>query len=236
LLAFGLPLPLYMLVNAAFIQVKLNWLVPAYVPLLIGIVVWWRESGVAERHPVAARRVLLSMLLVPIALPLVPLIRLVPPGHGSSWTGWDQIAKRAEIWEDRIDVEDGIEGNVFFFGADYRDSAQLWRNLRLYWDLEGEHQVVPGEPDSGEPTLAQNVISLRALQFDHWSPPKERLGQDAIFVLPRPDQRAEMVEAATRHFHSVEKVERVAIERLGIHLVDVDIYVCRNYRGPDRNS
>ena len=234
LLAFGLPLPLYMLANAVFIQVKLNWLVPAYVPLVMAIIVWWRESGIAERRPIAARRLALTLLLVPLALPLAPLIRLLPPGRGSSWTGWDEIAERAEIWEDRVDVEDGIEGNVFFFGADYRDAAQLWRNLRLYWDLEGEHQVVPGQPDSGEPTLAQNVISIRALQFDHWTPPKERIGQDAIFVLPRPEQRELMVDEARRHFRTMEKVERVAITRLGIHIVDADIFVCRGYRGPDR--
>ena len=50
------------------------------------------------------------------------------------------------------------------FGADYRDAAQLWRNLRLYWDLEGEHEVVPGQPDSGEPTLAQYLGNERSLR------------------------------------------------------------------------
>jgi hypothetical protein len=125
---------------------------------------------------------------------------------------------------------------VFFFAADYRDAAQLSRNLRLYWDLEGEHQSVPGESDSGEPTMAQNVISMRALQFDHWEPPQGRIGQDAIFVLPRPAQREPMVELVRRHFHSTDKVERVEIMRLGIHLLAADIYVCRGYRGPDRRT
>lgn len=236
LLAFGLPLPAYLLVNALWIQVKINWVAPAYVPLLMAIVVWWRESGVATHHGTALRRLAWSLALVPLVVPFAPLIRAVPPGHGTSWTGWEEIAQRAEYWEDLIDVEDGIEGNVFFFGADYRDSAQLGRNLRIYWDQEGEHQALPGAPDSGEPTLAQNVISMPALQFDHWVAPKGRIGQDAIFVLPRPEQRDAMVQAASKHFRSIEKVERVAISRLGIHVLDADVYVCRDYRGPGRRS
>jgi len=232
LLAFGLPLAVYLLVSSLWIQVKLNWLAPAHVPLLLGLVVWWRESRSALIHPRLTRVALLTLLFVPLAVPLLPLIRLVPPGKGSTWAGWPQIAERAEIWEDRIDVQDGIEGNVFFFGADYRDSAQLGRNLVLFWRTEPEHQVVAGSPDRGEPTLAQNVIGQHGLQFDHWDAPMDRIGQDAIFVLPRPEQRPDMVTAAAAHFDHIDKVERVDVTRLGIHLYDADIYVCHHYRGP----
>lgn len=131
LLAFGLPLPTYMILQSLWIQVKLNWLTPAYVPLLLGVVVWWRESGVVSRHTNLLRATLASMLLLQILVPLAPLVRMLPPGSGSSWTGWRQIAERAEVWEDRIDPTDGIEGNCFFFAPDYRDAAQLGRNVLL---------------------------------------------------------------------------------------------------------
>jgi 4-amino-4-deoxy-L-arabinose transferase-like glycosyltransferase len=233
LLAFGLPLPVYLLINSLWIEVKINWLAPALVPLLMGLIVWWRESDVAIRNPRVVRWVGSSLLLVPLVLPLAPLLRLVPPGRGSSWVGWEEIAAKAEAWEDRVDEVDGIEGNIFFFAADYRDAAQLGRNLRMQWDREGIHQVMAGFPDSGEPTMAQNVISKPALQFDHWNAPADRIGQDAIFVLPRPRQREAMVDQARRHFASIERVEQMQIHRLGIHVLDADVYVCRDYRGPD---
>jgi hypothetical protein len=232
-LAFGLPLPLWFLTSSLWIQVKINWLAPAYVALMLGLVVWWREHGAAMVRPKLARAAAWSLIAVPAAIPLAPAMRLLPPGRGSSWTGWEQIAERAEVWEDRVDPADGVEGNFFFFAADYRDAAQLGRALLL--QRRGEDPVEhPFAADFAfEPTLAQNVIGMRALQFDHWNRPADRLGQDAIFVLPRPQQRQDMVDEARRRFDSIEKVERVEIRRLGLHLVDADLYVCRGYRGPN---
>lgn len=233
LLAFGLPLPAWFLVNSLFIQVKVNWLAPAIVPLLLGCVMWWVEHGRHVVGPRLARGAAWSLAVVPMVLPFTPAMHLVPPGHGSSWTGWDEIAAHAEEWEDRIDPADGIEGNFFFFAADYRDSAQLGRSLLLLRRGEDPREHPEAGDMTFEPTMAQNVIGMRALQYDHWSQPRDRIGQDALFVLPRPHQRDEMVREAQRHFASIEKVERLVIRRLGIHLVDVDLYVCRGYKGPD---
>lgn len=231
-LAFGLPLPCYMLLQSLWIQVKLNWLIPGYAPLLLGVALWWRESGVELRRPRLLRWVIGSMVLLQVAVVAAPLVRMMPPGRGSSWTGWDQIVVRAEHWEDRIDLEDGIEGNFFFFAADYRDAAQLGRNLLLYRRAEGGH-IDPTELNLAfEPTMAQNVLGQDALQYDHWSAPSARIGQDALFVLPRPEGREQFVATAGDYFDRVEKVERVAVEFWGIHLFDTDLFVCRNYRGP----
>jgi hypothetical protein len=125
---------------------------------------------------------------------------------------------------------------VFFFAADYRDAAQLGRNLELLWRKEGEHHLIAGHTDSGEPTLAQNVIGVKALQFDHWERPRWHVGQDAIFVLPRPAQRAAVLAEVGRCFESVDRLDRFDIERLGIRLMQVDIFVCRSYRGPIEGS
>jgi hypothetical protein len=232
LLGFGLPLPAYLLFQSLWIQVKINWLTPAYVPILLGIVVWWQESGAEQKYPRLLKWAAMSAVLLQVLLPLAPMIRLIPPGRGSSWTGWEEIAERADAWEDKVDGEDGIEGNIFFFAADYRDAAQLGRNLKIHWGKERLVAVPPGVADGGESTLAQNVLGIDALQFDHWDSPKERIGQNAIFVLPRPEVRDGMVKQAEAHFEKVEKVERVKIERFGMHLLDADIYVCHGYRGP----
>lgn len=232
ILAHGIPMPAYLLVSSLWIQVKINWLAPAYVPLVLGLVMWWSVARPAWTTHRTFGFALWSLLAVPLLMIIAPLIRLVPAGRGSSWTGWDEVARRAEFWEDEMDVKDGIEGNVFFFAADYRDSAQLSRNLRRLWDSEGEHQRLPGQPDSGEPTLAQNVLGQRALQFDHWTPPASRIGQNAIFVLPRPKQRDEIAKMATMRFDRAEMVEHVRVMCLWIVVFEADIYVCYNYHGP----
>lgn len=236
LLAFGLPLPIYLLVNSLWIQVKVNWVAPAYVPLVFALLIAWREGWFRVRHPRLERIAVTSLWLVLCVIPLAPLIRLVPSGRGSSYVGWDEVAARAEYWEDEIDLVDGIEGNVFFFAADYKDAAQLGRSLALLWEEEGEHHVVPGFPDSGEVTMAQNVIDKPALQYDHWAQPALRGGQDAIFVLPRPDARQAMVDEVRDHFDRIEKVERVDVQRFGIHVMAADIYVCHGYVGTARRG
>ena len=124
-----------------------------------------------------------------------------------------------------LDERDGIEGNVFFFAADYRDAAQLTRNLVI------QHARV--EPGSAlEATMAQNVVGDRALQFEHWERPQDHLGQDAIFVLTRPDRRDYSLREAERHFDQVTRVERVIIKRLGFEVSHADVFICKNYRGP----
>ncbi|MEQ1631726.1 MAG: glycosyltransferase family 39 protein, partial [Planctomycetota bacterium] len=224
LLAFGLPMPLFFLTNAMWMQVKPNWIAPAYLPLLLGIAWWWSESGLELRRPklaLAARRTALAT--IPL-FALAPLISLWPQHRGSSWTGWTEIAACAEKWEERIDPEDHTEGNVFFFAADYKDAAQLTHGLRLH------EQSHPAEPPV-EAVLAQNALGRSALQFDHWDAPSKHVGQDAIFVLPRADQRKVLVDEMRARFASAELVEHVRVDRLGIQVMSADIFVCRNYKG-----
>jgi dolichol-phosphate mannosyltransferase len=233
LLAFGMPLPVWFVVSSVWMQVKINWLAPAFVPLLLGVAVWWSEHAAAVVRPRLARVAAASLMLVPAAMLLAPAMHLVPPGRGTTWTGWEEIAARAEVWEDKFDPEDGIEGNIFYFAADYRDAAQLGRQVLLQRRKARPLEDGFAADPNFEPTLAQNVIGMRGLQFDHWSRPKDRIGQDAIFVLPRPEQRGAMVREASMRFLSMEKLERVQVCRLGVHHYDADIYVCRGYKGPD---
>ena len=224
LLAFGLPMPLFFLANAMWMQVKPNWIAPAYLPLMLGVAWWWSESGVQDRRPrlsLSARRA--AICTMPL-LALAPLISLWPQHRGSSWTGWTEIATCAEKWEEKIDPEDHTEGNVFFFAADYKDAAQLTHGLRLH------EQAHPEEPRV-EAVLAQNARGHSALQFDHWDAPQQHLGQDAIFVLPRASERAALVGEMRARFVSAEMVEQVHIDRFGIEVFSADIFVCRSYKG-----
>jgi 4-amino-4-deoxy-L-arabinose transferase-like glycosyltransferase len=223
LFAFGVPLPAFFLVASLAIQVKINWFVPAYLPLLLGMLLWWREHAAASfaKERWYVRLAVWTVMLVVALAPLAPLIRLVPQSKGSTWSGWDRIAAAAESHRLQLDAEDQVQGNVFLFGADYKDSAQLLRALTI---LSGDTK-----PAS---VLAQNVCGDPALQFDHWDPPKRHIGEHAIFVLARPDDRQEEVAQVKAFFASVEVKERVVVTALGWPILEADLLICRSYRGP----
>ena len=52
-------------------------------------------------------------------------------------------------------------------------------------------------------------------------------------MLPRPKGREGMVQKAAARFASIELAERVQVACMGIDLVEADIYLCRDYRGPE---
>lgn len=223
--AFGLPLPLFFLCNAPWMHVKPNWPTPGWLLLSMGVAIWFSETKFADARPRLARAARFTLLAaMPVAL-LAPLLVAWPQHRGSSWTGWSEIAACADRWARRIDAEDGSEGNVFLFASDYKDSAQLTLALRQNDDASGASQAPM-------PVLAQNVLGRPALQFDHWENPSIHVGQSAVFVLPRAERRMAVLEPVRERFGSTERVDHVDIERLGVHVFDADIFVCRDYKGP----
>ena len=236
LLAFALPLPLYMLMQSLWIQIKVNWLVPAYVPLMLAVAIWWAKSQFAIRHPRFSHVMVGTLVWMQVCSLAGPLVRLVPAGRGSSWSGWQEVAALADRWQHKLDAEDGKVGNAFFFAPDYRDSAQLGRSLLLLWQDQDAQEQVRCDGARRPPTLAQNVFGRPALQYDHWVQPETLLGQDAVLVLPRPDHRQGILAEVEPRFERMKKVETLSIETLGIRLLEVDIYVCRGYRGPEDRS
>ena len=225
LCAFGLPLPLFFLCNAPLMHVKPNWPTPGWLTLLLGVAIWSSEIRFAESKPRLARAARFALLgALPIAL-LAPVLVAWPQHRGSSWSGWEEIAASADKWAHELDREDGARGNVFLFASDYKDAAQLTHALHRECLGEGEHGCELS-------VLAQNVIGRPALQFDHWDQPSGHVGQSAVFVLPRAERRGIVLDAVRDRFGSAERVDHIDIERLGVHVFDADIYVCRGYKGP----
>lgn len=223
LLAFALPLPAYMGFQSLWIQVKINWLAPAYVPLLLGTIVWWQEARGGA--PIGPRWLRATLWLVPIVLLFAPALRLAPTTGGTSWAGWDEVARASEKWLHDLDGRDGKPGNVFVFSADYRDCAQLLRARTL---LRDDATFRPHDA----PTLAPHVWGAPGLQFEYWTSAPSRIGQDAVYVLPRPGGRDKKVEHVQRVFTRIEKVDHIDVQRLGITVMDADIWLCFGYRGP----
>ncbi|MEO6595464.1 MAG: glycosyltransferase family 39 protein [Planctomycetota bacterium] len=224
-LAFGVPLPLFLLCNSLFVHVKINWLIPAYVPLLLGCCLWWQDRG--QALAVWRRRLLAVGVCGGVTVAACAwVIRFVPQSTGTTWAGWQEIAERTEHWEEQLVREHSATGNVFTFAGDYRDAAQLGRALTIRTADQGH------TGPHVESVMAQNVLGEPALMFDYWFEPAEHVGQNAIFVLPRPEDRPELLASVRSHFKSIERVESMQIERLGNCVMNADIYVCRDYLGP----
>lgn len=226
MVAFGLPMPLFFLANSLLIQVKVNWLVPCFLPMAALAMTWWQSTGRRELKPQATRiaeRVMIgTMWLFGLG---APLVHLVPQSSGSSWHQWDRIAERAEFWEEQLDGQDGVEGNVFFFASGDRDAAQLSLHLaRRDERMTPDHQL--------EFVMAQNVFGERSLQFDHWEPVTKHVGQDAIYVLLRPEDRPREIEKLHQHFERVQLSEHLELGVFGLKLGTADIYTAHGYRGP----
>ena len=221
LLAFGLPLPVFMLVNSVAIHVKVNWVLPAYVTLVMALCLWIDQCRIDRAKPRLFDALVITTLTLAVLSLLAPLSDYVPQTGNTNWTGWKHIAQRAEHWEHVLDAEDGIEGDIFFFCENDHDSSQLARNLWLY---------VP-DWNSKERISAQNVFGLRAVGYDYWNDLKAAVGQDAIFVLTSPEHRRWSVDRLQLLFKKVQRVEEVQIIRMGRTVVTAEIYTCKDYAG-----
>jgi len=224
ILAFSVPLIGTLVVFSLWIQVKINWLMPAYFTAVIGLLVMLRENrGNARlRRPVrVGRRIALVLAAGTLLLPVASLT----PAAWNTWSGWGTVANRVEAWEEEIDSEDGVEGNVFFFSPDYTDAGQLEFHLR---------REASAETTGLESVHAENVFGKPAHALDYWQRPvSQHFGEDAIMVARNasPKRVERWVGQCKARFDSVEPVERVDVELWGVVVQSVDIFVCRNFRG-----
>src|SRR5262249_46624579 len=115
LLAFGVPLPAFSLVNSLGIQVKVNWLEPAYLALELGTLLWWLAPDGGPRWPRLTVVAKWAVMIVVCSTPLWTLIHFFPQYKGATWYGWEEIAKVALQAQVKLDNEDGRTGNTFFF-------------------------------------------------------------------------------------------------------------------------
>ena len=225
ILAFGLPLPIYMALQSPWSLVKLNWLAPAYLSLVIGTILWIEIRDASRRRPgwrFAVRASAVFGLFLLVASPVAA--RLTPWFAGNHWSGWETVADRAEYWEEQIDGRGAEEGSVFFFSFGANETAAL-----EYW-LHREHD----EASPSEPVFPDNVLGGRGLAFDYWEIPGEMAGKDAIAVIASnkaPSDRV-LIPTLEAHFESVRLVETVDVRLLGVPVQRARIWVCRGYVPP----
>lgn len=224
ILAFGLPLPLFMAAQSPWMQVKINWLAPGYVALVLGATIWWTRSGTSSKSRILARTGRAFAAAGVLAFALSPLARWTPWSWYDSWSGWPVIARAAEQHLERLRRSRDSRG-AFLFCASYKDAALL------AWHLRSLHAGSTPCP----PVLSRSVLGGNGRAFDVWDPPRAHLGEDAVAVLrERPFRDSSgRVRLLRRRFREVRLAQRLDVVSMGITVQRATLWICRGYRGPD---
>lgn len=192
--------------------VKLNWLLPGFLPLLAIIVLQYTESFINPKKIVRVG-VWFSILLVFVGH-LVLVVPNIPLGNGNTWSGWEDAAKR--VYD--IQQKNGGNEKVFIFSNGYK-AASL---IKFYL------------PDQ-QNTYAENIYGKRALQFDYWGVPEKLIGKDALYVRSDRTEYESDLDEIKKYFDEVVEIEIFNYKFInGKSARKIICYYAKNYKGQNR--
>jgi hypothetical protein len=214
LLSQGLPLVLFFTAVAFLEWVKINWLIPAYAPLILLMVAYHQKQFFKQQWVYAwyARWVWILAGLFFVLLHLWPLAPFIKVSSSlDTTTGWPELA--SEVDRHRPGFPGAREPFIFAWG--HKTASEL----RFY---------LKGRP----PVQAQTVLGKKALAYDYWFDPAPLIGRDALFVWSEfenfPEEKSGLLE---RYFERVEKLRPFTVYR-GLHpLRTFYISRCYGYKG-----
>lgn len=190
-------------------QVKMNWLMPGYLGLIIALVLFY-HSSINIRSLSAKIAAAFSIVLI-ITAYLLPMVPNVPIGEGNTWSGWSDAAKKIYNYQQ----EKGGNEKCFIFANSYK-SASL---LKFY---------LPGQQD----TYAENIYNRPALQFDIWGTPQQLKGKDALFVFTDRKEYKNDIKYVQPFFDSLELFQEFEYKFAGkLHTRTIYCYYAKNYHG-----
>jgi len=217
LLALSLPLVLFFGTVALFEWVKINWLIPAYPPVVLLMTAYFQKGWLIRKKDKVLNRVVWgTAILFFLLLHSAPFLPQIPlSGSTDTLTGWPELAAHLE----RIQREHAGFGDQrpFVFAWGHKTASELQFYLK-------------GRPE----TYAQNVLGKKALAYDYWFDPRPLIGRDALFVWseldPFPDEKSGLLE---QFFKRVEPLEPFTVYRGKTPLRTFRISRCYHYLGPE---
>jgi 4-amino-4-deoxy-L-arabinose transferase-like glycosyltransferase len=190
-----------------FVFVKMNWVAPAYVSLLVGWVWWAREHWSDRRVRALAGAVLSSGAALTIGAHLVPLTDRVPfPARDDLVAGWRELA--SAVARSRA-VGGGPEPLVV--GWDYKTASELAFYL-------------PGRPR----TQSSGILGEPGLAYDTWL--DEVTPGDLLMVADRRRPMGSVVGRLRAHCASVQTLAPVTVYRGASRVTTFDLWRCRSWR------
>lgn len=189
--------------------VKMNWLLPGYLSLVVLSVVIlninllkksiWLKIGIGFST---------FLIIAGFSILIVPN---VPLGEGNTWSGWSDAGEK--IYKHQQDL--GGKANCFMFSNSYK-SASL---TKFY---------LPDQQD----TYAENIYGKRGLQFDYWGIPDSLKGKDALYIFTDRHEYDNDLNQVGEYFDRVELLEKFEYNFYGSHTRTIYCYLAKNYKGP----
>jgi 4-amino-4-deoxy-L-arabinose transferase-like glycosyltransferase len=216
LLSLALPMVALFTLVATREWVKMNWLIPAYAPLLLLMVAYYQNRNFSWKwiYRGYARWTWVSVglfFLIFHLWPLAPQIKV--SGSADTMTGWPELARHIET----IRNEKSGQGTPFIFSWGHKTASELQFYLK-------------GHPE----TFAQTILGKKALGYDYWFDPRPLLGRDVLFVWSDfehfPDEKSGLLE---KYFERAEALEPYKVYRGKYLLRTFYLYRCYGYKGYD---
>ncbi|MGH8553472.1 MAG: glycosyltransferase family 39 protein, partial [Methylococcales bacterium] len=174
-------------------KVKVHWLLPGYLGVVLGIVIVFR-SWLSFKSPWIRRGAWFSAVLIGLChgLFLIPGFQIF---QVNSWSGWRELTTEVE----QLQAELGGPKQVFLFADSHKTAAYL----TFYTQ---DHQR----------TYAQNVFGQFAKQFNVWGEPESLQAKNALYVTSTADLSVEEAEALGKYFDQVTRVAKFSYPLISV--------------------
>ncbi|MCI0667525.1 MAG: glycosyltransferase family 39 protein [Methylococcaceae bacterium] len=197
-------------------KVKVHWLLPGYLGVILGVVVAFRYS-LSFRSPWIMRGTWFSLGLIGLchALFLVPGFQIF---QVNSWSGWRDLTKQIVALQEQL----GGQEKVFLFADSHKTAAYL----TFY---SPDHQR----------TYALNIIGQFAKQFNVWGEPQSLQGKNALYVTSAPDLSEGEGALLEKYFDKVTRIAKFSYPLISLGdepTRDVTCYLGTNYRLQPRSA
>ncbi len=193
--------------------VKMNWLLPGYLALLIIAAVMF-ENNLTEQSRATKTGIAFSVFLIVTAYSLM-LVPNVPLGEGNTWSGWQDAAQKIK----KIQKEKGGAAKCFLFANSYK-SASL---LKFYLN------------DDSQETYSANIFGENGLQFSIWGIPDSLKGKNALYVFTDRREYKPQLKKVARYFDNLKKIAEFEYKFANkIHTRTIFCYYAENYHGTNK--
>ncbi len=190
-------------------KVKLHWLLPGYLGIILAIAFMFKEFLLSKSKWVS-RGAWFSIILIVLCHGLLAF-----PGFQvfqvNSWSGWKHFTGQV------LDLQDSLGGqkNVFIFTNSHKTAAYI----TFY---SPDHQR----------TYAHNAIGVFAKQFDVWGVPENLRGKTGIYVSSRPKLNPAEKVLVARYFDKVSFARKFSYSLFSVGdkpTRDIYCYIGTNY-------
>lgn len=185
-----------------FHWVKMSWVAPQYVGLLVVLAALWVEHRAARRFALVATAFGALVTLGAYLMPVVPAIPF--PAEDDLTSGWAQLARA-------VDAE--RKGDELVVGWDYKTASELAYHL-------------PGQPE----TAGANLFGGEGLQYAYWFDRDSARGRDLLIVANRRRRFRDADSKLAAHCARWERLPPVEVHRGTRVVATFERWRCEGYR------